>query len=120
MPKFMNWFMCLGHAREVICKKQEDYNVIHQHNGLGRLTPEEFMVSANGFLPTRSGLLNGRTSKYIEAHHIKPASEYQESSAFAEADMELLSQNCHRAFHIYMKITPLEYRVIKERLKNRC
>jgi|GEM_PF-3051583 len=44
MPKFMNWFMHLGHAQEVICKLHADYNAIHPHNGSGRLTPEEFLV----------------------------------------------------------------------------
>jgi len=58
--------------------------------------------------------------RYIEAHHIKPVSEYQESYVVAVADLELLCPNCHRAVHIYMKTTHLEYHDIKKQLKNRC
>lgn len=40
----MNWFMCLGHAQEVIGKWQEDYNPNRPHSESGRLTPEDFLV----------------------------------------------------------------------------
>ena len=45
----VNWFMSLDHAREVIGQWQEDYNSIRPHSGLGRLTPEEFLVQQKDF-----------------------------------------------------------------------
>jgi putative transposase len=45
----VNWFMSLAHAREVIGKWQEDYNSIRPRSGLGRLTPEEFLVQQKDF-----------------------------------------------------------------------
>lgn len=58
--------------------------------------------------------------RYIEAHHKKLVSEYQESYVVIESDLELLCSNCHRAVHIYMKTTHLDYQKIKEQLHKRC
>jgi len=40
----VNWFMSLGHAREIIGEWREDYNSIRPHSALGTLTPEEFLA----------------------------------------------------------------------------
>jgi len=45
----VNWFMSLGHAREVIAEWQEDYNSVRPHSSLGTRTPEEFLVQQTEF-----------------------------------------------------------------------
>lgn len=45
----VNWFMSLGHAREVIAEWWADYNWSRPHSSSGTLTPEEFLVQQTEF-----------------------------------------------------------------------
>lgn len=47
--------------------------------------------------------------KYIEAHHKTPISTYSEKHTIELKDLALLCSNCHKAVHIYMKNSGLEY-----------
>lgn len=47
--------------------------------------------------------------KYIEAHHKTPISTYSEKYAIKPQDLALLCPNCHKAVHIHMKNSGLEY-----------
>lgn len=38
-----NWFLTLGHARDIIERWRIDYNTVRPHSSLDYLTPEEFM-----------------------------------------------------------------------------
>ena len=46
---------------------------------------------------------------YIEAHHTIPVYKYSESHSISPNDLALLCPNCHKAVHIYMKKSDLEY-----------
>ncbi len=47
--------------------------------------------------------------KYIEAHHKTPIFTYSEKYKIKSQDLALLCPNCHKAIHIYMKNSGLEY-----------
>ncbi|AVV83777.1 HNH endonuclease [Shewanella putrefaciens] len=50
--------------------------------------------------------------KYIEAHHKTPISTYSEKYAIKPQDLALLCPNCHKAVHILMKESNIEYNEI--------
>lgn len=45
-----NWFMSLGHARQIIEDWQVDYNMVRPHSSLGDLTPNEFRLASENEL----------------------------------------------------------------------
>ena len=45
-----NWFMSLGHARQVIEKWRVDYNMVRPHSSLEDMTPEEFRLASENEL----------------------------------------------------------------------
>ena len=47
--------------------------------------------------------------RYIEAHHKTPISTYSEKYTIKPRDLALLCPNCHKAVHIHMKNSSLEY-----------
>ncbi|PJE40123.1 MAG: restriction endonuclease [Pseudomonas sp.] len=51
---------------------------------------------------------------YIEAHHKTPISSFSAAHTITINDLALLCPNCHKATHIYMKISELDYNEIKE------
>jgi putative restriction endonuclease len=55
--------------------------------------------------------------KYIEAHHKIPTSTYSSRYVVRLSDLALLCPNCHRAVHIYMKSTGLDYTEIKNKMR---
>lgn len=50
--------------------------------------------------------------KYIEAHHKTPISTYSGKHSIRPQDLALLCPNCHKAVHIHMKNSSLEYNEI--------
>jgi putative restriction endonuclease len=50
---------------------------------------------------------------YIEAHHKIPISTYSSRYTVKPEDFALLCPNCHKAVHIYMKTSGMEYDEIK-------
>ena len=40
-----NWFMSLGHARQIIEEWRVDYNMVRPHSSLGDMTPNEFRLA---------------------------------------------------------------------------
>lgn len=55
--------------------------------------------------------------KYIEAHHKTPISTYTGKHLIKPQDLALLCPNCHKAVHIHMKNSGLEYTEIVKGLK---
>jgi putative transposase len=45
-----NWFMSLGHARQVIEEWRVDYNMVRPHSSLGDMTPDEFRLASENEL----------------------------------------------------------------------
>ncbi len=54
--------------------------------------------------------------EYIEAHHKTPISTCSSSHSIKFDDLALLCPSCHKAVHIYMKNSDLEYEEIKTML----
>jgi putative restriction endonuclease len=55
---------------------------------------------------------------YIEAHHKVPISTYSSRYIVKPEDLALLCPNCHKAVHIYMKDSDMEYQEIKRVLSS--
>ena len=45
-----NWFMSLGHARQVIEEWRVDYNMVRPHSSLDDMTPIEFRLASENEL----------------------------------------------------------------------
>jgi putative restriction endonuclease len=54
--------------------------------------------------------------EYIEAHHKVSLANYTGENIISVSDFALLCPNCHKAVHIYMKITSQDYENIRHKL----